>query len=589
MAAVESATVQRSFGCNAILLLVVLLLVSTISGTEIASADSQGHKGSNASNGWTNIPTLGELQKRNALGTSLEIIEVTKPIKRPATESCTITLVPRTEFPPSPYTGLYYNNYTGSFTAPNATECGEDWSLVVLDWDASSQGRQYDRFSGLWLGRAELLRTSTAEPTVNGIHWHIEKDVTKLSALFKSDHDVFMELDNSIGGVLSGIFTVEVTLTFYRATNETDAQELPDVVLPIANKEPGHGYWFVLNGGSNGTGNFENLPQNIYRAELEIIASPHLCEEFWYTDPPTGVTTDFGCKSLGAFHEVRAFVDGVIAGAAWPTPVVFTGGFDPYLWHPVVGTGAFLGPSYTLDLTPFVGQLVDGKRHSIAIDVAGDTSYWLVDANLLLWLDPDSNQTSGGVLKHKIETDVVPLASGYDESAKRHDYVSGYVASSKGNLTTVISRSFDFSNSQEYVNFGAQPQIVGWKQLTHVKSKVSTKASGANNALYEFETEETTPFSGQFNPYTGGVTLSKVNRLRTKLKRGDDPEMDSYLVNVQTATDPAFGAATAHVVQQYSVAGGDECYQRMLTTAFGAIATDVESTEGCPQVGAEVV
>ena len=54
----------------------------------------------------------------------------------------------------------------------------------------------------------------------------------------------------------------------------------------------------------SGTGNFENLPQNIYRAELEIIASPHLCEEFWYTDPPTGVTTDFGCKSLGAFHEV---------------------------------------------------------------------------------------------------------------------------------------------------------------------------------------------------------------------------------------------------------------------------------------------
>lgn len=102
----------------------------------------------------------------------------------------------------------------------------------------------------LVLTTLQLLRTSTAEPTLNGIHWHIEKDVTKLSALFKTDHDVFMELDNSIGGVLTGIFTVEVTLTFYRATNETEAQDLPDVVLPIANTEPGHGYWFVLNGGS---------------------------------------------------------------------------------------------------------------------------------------------------------------------------------------------------------------------------------------------------------------------------------------------------------------------------------------------------
>jgi hypothetical protein len=95
-----------------------------------------------------------------------------------------------------------------------------------------------------------LLRTSTAEPTINGIHWHIEKDVTKLSALFKSDHDVFLELDNSIGGVLTGIFTVEVTLTFYKMVNSSANGDLPDVVVPIANTEPGHGYWFTLNGGS---------------------------------------------------------------------------------------------------------------------------------------------------------------------------------------------------------------------------------------------------------------------------------------------------------------------------------------------------
>ena len=85
-----------------------------------------------------------------------QIFEVTKPIKRPATESCTVTLVPKAEFPPAPYEGLYYNNYTGSYSAPDAKDCGEDWSLVVLDWDATSVGRQYDRYSGLWLGRSEV-------------------------------------------------------------------------------------------------------------------------------------------------------------------------------------------------------------------------------------------------------------------------------------------------------------------------------------------------------------------------------------------------------------------------------------------------
>jgi hypothetical protein len=87
---------------------------------------------------------------------SLQIIEVTNPIKRPDTQSCTVTLVPKSEFPPAPYTGFYYNNYNGSYTAPNITECGDDWSMVVLDWDASSVGRQYDRYSGLWLGRVEV-------------------------------------------------------------------------------------------------------------------------------------------------------------------------------------------------------------------------------------------------------------------------------------------------------------------------------------------------------------------------------------------------------------------------------------------------
>ena len=201
---------------------------------------------------------------------------------------------------------------------------------------------------------------------------------------------------------------------------------------------------------------------------------------------------------------------------------------------------------------------------------------------------PTRTKLLGVSLTHKIDTDVVPLASGYDESATRQDYVSGYVASSKGNLTTAIDRSFEFSNHQEYINIGA-PRIVGWKQLTHVKSKVSTIVSETNDALFELETEETTPFSGSFNPYTGGVSLSKVDRLRTTLKKGDKPVKSSYFVNVQTATDPAFGSATAQVIQQYSLVEGDECYQRMITTAFGEIASDVESTEGCPQVGAKVL
>ncbi|MBA0839748.1 hypothetical protein Goarm_005450, partial [Gossypium armourianum] len=44
-------------------------------------------------------------------------------------------------------------------------------------------------------------------------------------------------------------------------------------------------------------------------------------------------------------------------------------------------------PSYDLDLTPFLGWLLDGKYHDIAICVDDAISFWLVNANLHFWLD----------------------------------------------------------------------------------------------------------------------------------------------------------------------------------------------------------
>ena len=45
----------------------------------------------------------------------------------------------------------------------------------------------------------------------------------------------------------------------------------------------------------------------------------------------------------------------MLAGAAYPFPVIYTGGVCPLLWRPVSGIHSFNIPPYVFDLTPFAG------------------------------------------------------------------------------------------------------------------------------------------------------------------------------------------------------------------------------------------
>jgi hypothetical protein len=83
-------------------------------------------------------------------------------------------------------------------------------------------------------------------------------------------------------------------------------------------------------------------------------------------------------------------IDGKFVGSEAPFPVVFTGGVNPLFWEPVVGIGAFNLPSYDFDLTPFLGVLLDGKIHRFGFGVTEGIAYWLVNANLHLWVDHKS-------------------------------------------------------------------------------------------------------------------------------------------------------------------------------------------------------
>ena len=60
----------------------------------------------------------------------------------------------------------YGQPYVGPYTPPNCSFNRVTWNLTVL-----SAGKQFDRLGTVSFGDIELFRTSTAEPTADGISW----------------------------------------------------------------------------------------------------------------------------------------------------------------------------------------------------------------------------------------------------------------------------------------------------------------------------------------------------------------------------------------------------------------------------------
>ncbi|KAI8841377.1 peptide N-acetyl-beta-D-glucosaminyl asparaginase amidase A-domain-containing protein [Chytridium lagenaria] len=273
----------------------------------------------------------------------------------------------------------YGQPWTTSYNPP--TECGMEWSKVVLVWTAYVAGRQFDRIIHVWLEGAELFRGISHEPSRSGIYWSVSSDITSYTPLLqKSNLTIVAACDN--------------IMEFY--PGEIRREVVPDVLVPLG-KAMGYGYE-VLNGlggkAEFGTG---KLPRNVGRVEVEYFVSNHARDEFYYTNVPDSYANpDNGVYGGGPYKELQVLVDGQLAGVDWPTPVIYTGGFNPLLWRPFVAIGASRLPTFKLDLTPYAGVLSDGKEHTITLNVTNQTpeSLWFVDGILRIWVAPHTNQTT---------------------------------------------------------------------------------------------------------------------------------------------------------------------------------------------------
>ncbi|CAA7031974.1 unnamed protein product [Microthlaspi erraticum] len=390
--------------------------------------------------------------------------------------------------------------FTTPYTPPSGCT-SPPWSYVVLDLRATSSGDQYDRISGLWLGGVELLRTSTAEPNPTGIFWNVRKDVSRYSSLFmRSDLNVTMMLENIVNDVYTGIYHINVTLHFYESNHiaskpkissrvgvdgsQRSDQAPADLIIPLCD-EGNRGFWFMIESPAETHSKRIQIPSNTRRIVLELYVSFHGNDEFWYSNPPNSYITTNNLatgRGNGAFREVVVKIDGRYVGSEVPFPVIFTGGINPLFWEPVVAIGAFNLPSYDMDLTPFLGLLLDGKSHEFALGVNDGISYWLVDANLHLWLNHESSNVEAGsgrcdspsrhmVRRAKFEEE---LDGSFRVEAEVHSEFDGWVKSSEGNLTTVVKSMFKVGNLVKFEQNGSYKRVeqsVKTKRVVEVTSE----------------------------------------------------------------------------------------------------------------------
>ncbi|HEX2644304.1 MAG TPA: peptide-N4-asparagine amidase, partial [Thermoanaerobaculia bacterium] len=112
-------------------------------------------------------------------------------VPRPSTTPCAVQL----------YSGFTFADFSPkpfSYTPPAA--CPGPWAKVVLEADfAVTAGRQFERTAQIALGHVNLYYGTTAEPSSTlAPSWHVERDLTDYTALFRTAQTGEVNLGNLV-------------------------------------------------------------------------------------------------------------------------------------------------------------------------------------------------------------------------------------------------------------------------------------------------------------------------------------------------------------------------------------------------------
>src|SRR6266852_9996210 len=192
------------------------------------------------------------------------------PVPRPDTTPCTVQL-----FSNIPFADFSSKFFT--FTPPSA--CPGPWAKVVLEADFSIEaGRQFDRTANIWIGGTNVYFGTTSEPSRTVARsWHVERDLTDYSALFRTPQDGRTDLGNVVNSTFTSKLFGTATLQFYPTGRKAKAPQVADLVLPLSGSPTGGSVDLGTTADSL-TRTF-TLPTNVERAYLDVIAQSQAGDE----------------------------------------------------------------------------------------------------------------------------------------------------------------------------------------------------------------------------------------------------------------------------------------------------------------------
>ncbi|KAI3543028.1 hypothetical protein CSPX01_06624 [Colletotrichum filicis] len=396
--------------------------------------------------------------------------------------------------------------FVGDYKPP-----GCDFNRVIVNFTATSAGRQLDRLALLYFGDTEVWRTSTAEPRAPpGIIWTYWKDMTPYLSLWKTPQKIIFDLPNLIDDRFTGPFNCTLTATFFKSDVETDSAPPADLIIPISSRNASSNTgsaWQVPEREAVSTIKF---PRNANRAVFSVSANGQGTEEFWWSNVLQSDAAAFnatvGMAPDGSpWREVQVIIDDQLAGVQWPFPVIFTGGVVPSFHRPLVGLDAYDLREHEIDISPWLPVLSDGKEHTFKIKIAGLAddgqktvvnttvgNFWVVSGKVFLWLDEEGSITTGKPPTVSISDPDIKItgralgknSTGANETlafnldVTRMISVKGEVVSKKGTKNPEWTQKLSYTNNATLGQFGRNGFnnfiITGTDELTGMGTYKST-------------------------------------------------------------------------------------------------------------------
>jgi hypothetical protein len=460
-----------------------------------------------------------------------------------------------------------------------------------------SAGVQYDRTGAVWIGATNVFFGTTSEPGQNASpQWDVARDVTEYAPIFAQASVGQASVYNVVNSQYTGIIYGTAELDFYPASKQYPAGQSADAVYPLSGGPTG-GYVDLDAATDQMSGTF-TFPTNVEAAYLDVFLESQSGDEFWYTCFPNDLAAKLkNCGNTG-FREGEVTVDGQPAGVAPIYPWIYTGGIDPYLWIPVPGVETLIKP-YRIDLTPFAAQLDDGNKHTIAVSVFNDDNYFAANATLLVYEDHGSSQVTGALIRNgtalspaqtvleHVRFDSSGNARGTIHVSATHPVsLRGYVITSKGRITTVVTQSVAFSNLQK-INVTSSRFFQNITQATTISSNTQTITRGKTYRAYS---QWSYPLNLRYNYVAGASSATQTTDvLQTKSGSGlnQTPRMAAswtmldtiHSSDTLTFTASGFSPSNGKSRQQYESLNVDgPCYQETIKSLDYVVSG---KTKGC--------